>query len=348
MQVNQDISVATAASLGAALWRMFRRDPIRGLSHFLHRSNFDESIVAAVAGHRGTLEIMRRPQLRVLIQEHPEVVYRPFRGYLATNFGKKERREALQEHYRYLTDALGESFFLQIVQGNHTLWRRHIDQDGFSVTLSFPPSAEHDEGDLLLDFQSSGVPLYRLSFSVAPGHLVGSADAQVALIARVQGVQGQFAAIRHATKACSDIAPPHILMAAVQGIAAALDIKCMAGVRNSQRICAGLQSGPGHYFDYDAFWKTISASEGQNFFLMPVPVVERPLEQIDVVHRRRTRLKRQFKCDIREAIRSNFIDAFLLAAASAPASRVGRSGTLRATQAMSSASSLSSVKSSER
>jgi hypothetical protein len=67
---------------------------------------------------------------------------------------------------------------------------------------------------------------------------------------------------------------------------------------------------------------------------MPVPVLERPLEQITLAHRRRTRLKRQFKCEIREAVRSNFIESFLLAAdkASAP---VSRSSTLGATKAMS-------------
>jgi hypothetical protein len=100
----------------------------------------------------------------------------------------------------------------------------------------------------------------------------------------------------------------------VQGIAVALDIKCMAGVRNSQWISKECQSFPEQYFDYDAFRKTMPGTEGQNFFLMPEPIVERPLEQINVGHRRRTHLKRQFKRDIREASRSNFIDSFLLAA----------------------------------
>jgi len=248
------------------------------------------------------------------MQKHPQVVFRPFRGYLAANFRKKERRQALREHYRYLTDAVGQSFFWQIVRGKHTLWRKHIDQDDFSVTISFPPSEQHSEGDLVLAFQVNGRPLYRLSFSIVPGHLVGSAAAQAALIARVQGVRAEFAAIRRATKACSEIAPPHILMAAVQGIASALEIKCMAGVRNSQQVNENWQSGPETRFDYDAFWKTIPGAGGQRFYLMPLPVVERPLEQIGIAHRRRTRLKRQFKCEIREAIRSNFTDSFMLAA----------------------------------
>jgi putative transposase len=63
------------------------------LRRFLRRDNFDESIFAAIVGHREILEIMRRPQLRVLTREHPEMVYRPFADYLATSFCKKKRRQ---------------------------------------------------------------------------------------------------------------------------------------------------------------------------------------------------------------------------------------------------------------
>jgi hypothetical protein len=44
--------------------------------------------------------------------------------------------------------------------------------------------------------------------------------------------------------------------------AVALDIKCMAGVRNSQRLSKKCQSFPEQYFDYDTFWKTIPGTEG--------------------------------------------------------------------------------------
>jgi uncharacterized protein VirK/YbjX len=86
------------------------------LRRFLRRDNFDESIFAAIVGHREILEIMRRPQLRVLTREHPEMVYRPFADYLATSFCKKQRRQIIKEHYLYLINCLSESFFSQIAR----------------------------------------------------------------------------------------------------------------------------------------------------------------------------------------------------------------------------------------
>lgn len=303
-------SVAVEVSPRAAVRRLFRNGPTGSLSNFLlRRGNFDESILAAIVGHWEILNIMRRPQLRVLTREHPKLVYRPFRGYLATCFRKKQRRQILREHYLYLTNRLSESFFSQIARDKPRLWQEPIGQDTFAIVVSFP-GEHHYEGDLLLEFQINGVALYHLSFTIAPGYLVGSATAQATLIARIQGVRGQFATIRHATKTSLDIAPPHILMAAMQGIARALNVTCMAGVRNREQIMANLQPVPKAYFDYDAFWRILSAIEAKNFWLMPVPLVERPIEQIDVVHRRRTRLKRQFKYEVQETIRSNFIDAF--------------------------------------
>jgi uncharacterized protein VirK/YbjX len=96
----------------------------------------------------------------------------------------------------------------------------------------------------------------------------------------------------------------------MQGIARALNITCMAGVRSREQIMINLQLVPQVCFEYDAFWTILSAIEAKNFWLMPVPLVERPIEEIDVAHRRRTRLKSQFKYEVQETIRSNFSDAF--------------------------------------
>jgi uncharacterized protein VirK/YbjX len=103
------------------------------------------------------------------------------------------------------------------------LWQETIEQRVFEIRLSFTGELHH-EGDLLLEFLEDRVPLYHLSFTITPGSLVGSEYAQVALIARVQGVLGQFDAIRRATKICLDIAPPHLLMGAVQGVCGALKV----------------------------------------------------------------------------------------------------------------------------
>ena len=284
----------------------FLRNPITGLLLFLRLNNLDESIFSAIAGHRGLLRILRHPKLQVFMSEHPQLVYRPFRRYLAKSFGKQQRRQILAAHYLYLSNRLSESFFSLTARRKIRLWQLCIDKQTYAITVSFSGHT-HCEGDLLLEFQLDGVPLYHLGFAIAPGHVLGSTAKHVILIARLQGAREQFALIRHATKACLDNAPSHVLVAALQGIASALHIERMAGVSNSEQLMANDLKTYKLYFDYDKFWKSILACETGRFFQMPVPLDERPLGEIAIAHRRRTRVKRRFKAEVREAVRSTFV-----------------------------------------
>ena len=281
----------------------FLRNPITGLLLFLRLNKLDESIFAAIAGHFALLRILRHPKLRVLMSEHPQLVYRPFRRYLAKSFGTKQRRQILAAHHLYLTDRLSESFFALIARKKIRLWQLCMGEQTYSITLSFSGHFHH-EGDLLLEFQLDSLTLYQLGFAIAPGHVLGSAHKQVILIARLQGAAKQVAFIRHAAKVCKGNAPSHILIAALQGIAGALCIERMAGVSNSEQLTANCAKV---YFDYDKFWGSILARETGRFFQMSVPLDERPLGEIAITHRRRTRLKRLFKVDVREAVRSTFV-----------------------------------------
>lgn len=233
---------------------------------------------------------------------------RPYRTYLAPTFSRRQRRELLREHYLHLTSCLSESFFSQITLGAPVLWEHSLIQDSVAITISL--SECEFEGDLLLEFQINSQAIFHLSMSVAPGHLVGSTAERVILVARVQGVRGKWEDIRHATKECLDVSPPFILMSAVQAIARATGITCIAGVRNTQKIWIPRQPTPDLHFDYDEFWRKLSATVELNFCLMPVPMVKRPIEQVGVRHRRRTLIKRQFKQRIEDAVYDRFVAAF--------------------------------------
>lgn len=301
-----DASGADRVVRRLALRWPFPTNPITGLLLFLRLNNLDEPIFAAIAGHWGLLRILRHPKLRAFMSQHPQLAYRPFRTYLARSFGKKQRRQILAAHYLYLSDRLSESFFSLTARRKIRLWQLCVDQQTYSITVSFSGQT-HCEGDLLLEFQLDGLPLYHLGFAIAPGHVLGSTAKHMILIARLQGVREQFALIRHATKACLDNAPSHVLISALQGIAGALRIERMAGVSNSEQLKANDPKISQLYFDYDKFWRSILACETGRFFQMSVPLDERPLGDIAIAHRRRTRLKRRFKAEVREAVRSAFV-----------------------------------------
>ena len=247
---------------------------------------------------------MRQPRLRDLLTYDSHMIYRPYRRYLATNFTKKDRRSILQHHYGYLATRISEAFFFELTRNRPLLWQKTIGQDVFAIKLTFTGELHH-EGDLLLEFEENSVRLYHLSLTIAPGHLAGAEAAQVILVGHVLGVAGNFDAIRRATKTCLDIAPPYLLMAAVQGMSDALNVGVIAGVKNTEQITS---SGFGSelYFDYDAFWRSHLGTEGRRFFLVSVPISAKPLALISASHRRRTLLKRQFKSEVAEASKAAF------------------------------------------
>jgi uncharacterized protein len=267
--------------------------------------NFDETPGVLIREHREFVHMMSQPGLRDLMAHHPPIVYRPYRRYLAIGFKKRDRRTILKHHYGYLLAAASETFFCGIVRNKFLLWQQAVGENMLTIQLSFNGELHH-EGDLLLDFQENSLRLYHLSFTVAPGYLTGSSAAHVILVGHVLGIAGRFEAIRRATKACRDIAPPYMLMAALQGLAGALNVDILAGVKNSEQITANSDDSKNVYFDYDAFWRTHLGIEGEKFFLISVPVAEKPLALISASHRRRTRLKREFKNGVGEAAKAAF------------------------------------------
>jgi uncharacterized protein VirK/YbjX len=298
-------TLALAASAKQALRRYLMKSFPIGYEILFTPGNLDEPLSAVIGGHRQLVRLLAQPGLRALVAAHPQAIYRPYRRYLATSFTKSARRAALQHHYAYLLPRINETFFPAILRDRPQLWQKRIGLDLFDVRLSFTGELHH-EGDLLLEFRENGVPLYCLSFTIAPGYLAGSDADQLILVARVQGAVGNFDAIRRATKACMDIAPPYLLTAAVHGIAGALNIGVIAGIRSKEQLTTNIDADRTVYFDYDAFWRTCLGHETEKFYLISVPIREKSLAQISTGHRRRTRLKRQFKNEVAETSEAVF------------------------------------------
>jgi uncharacterized protein len=297
-QVQRAMLALAVSSKNALRTCLMKAFPI-GYEVLFTPGNLDEPLSAVIVGHWQLLRLWKQPGLRALEATHPEALYRPYRRYLAISFTKRARRAALKHHYAYLLPRISKTFFPAVLNDRPQLWQKRIGLDVFEIRLAFTGELHH-EGDLLLEFRENGVPLYCLSFSIVPGYLAGSDADQIILVARVQGTVGRFDAIRRATKTCMDIAPPHLLTAAVHGIAGALDIAVIAGVRSKEQLTANIDTERCVYFDYDAFWGTYLGNETEKFHLISVPSREKPLAQISAAHRRRTRLKRQFKNEVTE------------------------------------------------
>jgi len=281
---------------------------IRGLNKLVRRNCGDESLVATVVGHFQILALMSHPFLRPILLKDPYAHFRPFKTYLAPGFTRQQRREAFREHYAYLTTCLRESFFSGTVLGAPVLWESARGLGRVAITIS-RSDVEH-EGELQLEFQGNGQALFHVSMSIAPGRLVGSTATRAIVIARVQGVRGKWEEIRNATKMCSEVSPPFLLMSAVQAIARATDITCIAGIRNAQKGQMPGEQNPEMRFDYDQFWQKLLATVGSEFCLLPVPMIMRPMAEISVNHRKRTLIKRQLKQAVEDTVYDRFLTEF--------------------------------------
>ena len=277
----------------------------------IHKLALDESIVTMYIRHFEIVRVMNRRGTLPLTKRYPNLVIKYFGKYLARSFSKKSRREILKFHHQYLMEHVTESFYEQIFENGSVLWNEIIDDNRYTISLAFN-SKWHMEGDLSLIFSQNDIPLYEISFTVVPGRLINDTADQALLVGRVQGARQQAEAIRTATRACRDIAPPHLLMAAAQSIAGALAIDVVGGVSNKEQLSKFEGEALGFFFDYDAFWETfVVKKRGADIYEISVPFPQKPFEQIKIVHRRRTRLKRRFKNQIAASVGGVFAEKFL-------------------------------------
>ena len=300
-----NIFLAGKAFIQHAIWLARRDGPVRFGYKLFHRKLWDEPIRSMITGHVEVARVISSPQTQALLREYPRLANIYLGAYLAKSFSKKIRREILKEHYTYLSRLVSTEFFAQVVRNRSMLWHRTLDEKQYAITLAFN-LRHHSEGDLLLSFEENSVPLYLISFTIAPGTMVGSTAAQVMLIARVQGVPGQFDVIRRVSKLFGGVPLPHLLVAAAQGASDALNIGVIAAVKHTEQLMTSTDLRV--FFNYDAFWQSFLGSETEKFYLIPVQVSEKPDENI---RSRRTRIKRQAKYEITASAKSYFVDNVL-------------------------------------
>lgn len=261
-------------------------------------------IVLDLPAHFKLNRLMNSPSLQALIKHQPRLGYKYLGNYLANNLSRKARLGILFNHYDYLTRQVQSSFFSSLLAGV-PLWQDSRGEDGvMSIQLTFPSGIDF-EGDLALIFAHNGVPLYSISFVVAPGQYVNSPQAHVLFVSRIQGTRN-FELIRQCTKSCHDITPAALLIAALQGVATALGINALAGISTEERLYDTIT------FDYNSLWESLQAERTpDNLFFLALPLMRTPIELIKGKRRERTLRKRHYKDEICEAVRLGFTSHLL-------------------------------------
>lgn len=230
-------------------------------------------------------------------------------NYLARGFSVAEREASFVHHYRLLHSRLSSPLLRQMLFRELTVFE--IDQEGarYSITLGLSRN-DVREGELYLKLNTAGATIAILQFTIVPGWVVQSAAADVILVSRLQGMKGHFKQIYHATKALYEVAPPALLLAALQGIASALEIRELAGVCAASQFSYTEEHAAIFKEAYDQFFIQLGAVRSSAmFYSSPLPVEEKPVEQVKRGHKIRTKRKRAFKLAISEQVGRIFCES---------------------------------------
>jgi uncharacterized protein VirK/YbjX len=303
---------APAVSVGQALWRLpsqlfayVRRElSERGLAGLFRTVVLFAGVLRHWPQHRALISVLKGAATRPVWDAYPRLEYRYTLPYLSLRFERQARYDMLKAHYAVINAYFKPSFSRDVLSESLCLWHGHAHEVDLAIFLKgHCLKTRHREGELTLVFKMDHISLYELSFtfirmaSMAGVNVPDLAPSDyVAYVGRVQGAPGQYERIRQATKACGEVAPPDMLMAALAGLAAVLDVRALLGGSEEDNISRETILRSETTFAYADFWARYSAkASDQGHAVMLLPFEEKPIVAIASRHRGRTLRKRELK-----------------------------------------------------
>ena len=207
------------------------------------------------------------------------------------------RMQALTGHYLRLGSLAGASARYVNWRDSIVLWELGQGEPHGSLRIFLEPAWAPREGALQLRFSSGRRDLFRLTFLFAPGDLFGCPAETVLFIGGAQGGADCRIEMRQAAKANGEISPAAMLLLTGRALAKVLDIGQIFAVAQEDQI-----SKDKVQLDYHSFWSKAGGVRHGNFYKLLNERVEKPLSEIPITHRARTRRKRERKARIRETI----------------------------------------------
>lgn len=241
-------------------------------------------------------QVLALPACRSLIFRDPRFPFKfAINNYLARDLTTADRASSLLHHYRYLNATLPTGFLIRAFQQGWTIYEEQRSGVLYRITMGLANSKEHREGELALELRVDGVRIYVLQFTVIPGRIVGAQARNAVLISRIQGVRGCYPLIQSTTKAFEDVAPPALLVSALQGVARVLGIGEWAGITAAKQTCFGWDRPDMFNTAYDDFFtQQGGVLTTANFFLGSF-AEQKPLGPVNNGHKARKKKRRAIR-----------------------------------------------------
>ena len=216
--------------------------------------------------------------------------------YFAKSLSDQTRRAIFCFHYMKMFEIFDNDTVRRLAKGV-PLWQARTDHRAYDVTLTVTPMHQW-EGELSLLFRVDGSNLFTFSFNLVPGRLLNATGACALLLTRMQGVLGVPVHARQAARDLKGVAPQAALMAALDGVARALQIGEVIVVSAANQIHFKPEREAMFRQAYDDFMRTMGAAVDGPFFRLRSPMPAKPLSEVNPQHRQRARGRQDFRARI--------------------------------------------------
>jgi uncharacterized protein VirK/YbjX len=266
--------------------------------------------LTSISAQPEIIRLLRLQPYAQIAQDDPRFAFKYVTlEYLAHGMSTSERAAAFLWHYNRLHAALPNPLLRQIMTSTIPIFEVSEDRHCFTITMGMSKPV-HNEGEMSLNLLADGEIVFILAFTIVPGWVLKSKAGEVLLISRIQGVRGRYDEVSLATKSLGNVAPSHLLLAAMQGFGKALGIEEFASVSSTtHRYSLSIDEEFASHVDsaYDGFFADLGVPKTPSgYYSSPIPMEEKPLAAIKRGHKIRTKQKRAFKEEVQRAVASFF------------------------------------------
>ncbi|EMN1294790.1 TPA: DUF535 domain-containing protein [Citrobacter freundii] len=253
-------------------------------------------------------ELSQWPDLENLLSHQPRLPVRLHRPYLAANFTRKMRLDAVRFHYNVIRHAFLPAEFNALLSNDGLQLAQIEGKDGdiFTVTMMMFPVLDK-EGESTIQVQNGdGDVLTKMTFTFCEYN-----GKSTLFIGGVQGnAQLPHEAIQKATKSCHGIFPKRIVMEAICRLAERLNIDNVMAVSNEQHIFRSQRYHDKNkviHSDYNAFWESVGGEcDRHGYYHIPRTLARK--SEADIASKKRAEYRRRYQ--LLDSIHSQLLSMF--------------------------------------
>ncbi|MBA7730686.1 DUF535 domain-containing protein [Citrobacter freundii] len=240
-------------------------------------------------------ELAQWPDLDSLLTRQPRLPVRLHRPYLAANFDRKMRLDAVRFHYHVIRQTFLPAEFKALLSNNglQLAQIKGKDDEIFTVTMMMFPVLDKEGESTILVQNGAGDVLTKITFTFCEYH-----GKSTLFIGGMQGnSQLPHETTQKATKFCHGIFPKRIVMEAICRLAERLNIENVMAVSNEQHIFRSPRYHDKNKVilsDYNAFWASVGGEcDSRGYYHIPRTLARK--SEAEIASKKRAEYRRRYQ-----------------------------------------------------